>query len=695
MHIEKLFAPRGVAFVGATPDPNRYNGRVLQYALASGYEGEIYPVNPKYESLFEHKCYPDLASIPGPVDVVVVLVGPGRLPDLLRQCREKGVGYAVALGDLVAPDAEDKEARYAELRDMIADGGPRIVGPVCVGVVRPPSRLAMTMSSGILAGDAPAGPIGLVSQSGGILSSALDRAHQFGGGFSALVSSGGEFDLNIADFVEYLIDDPQTKCIALYAEKLVDPKRLFALADRAFERDKPILLLKGGTSPRGAESALTHSGAIASDLAVEDAALRRHRIVRVRDVDDLLMTARTLAEHRVDPDLGVAAVSQSGGYCTLVADTLSRADVPIADPTAATVERIMRETPVPRVGNPHDSASGPPGNNAPNSRAALLAFQDDPNVGATLYAETMYMYQDEGHVLQHDVIRHGRKPHLICWQGGKATERVIGSLRRDGAIVFDSLHTTVSALDGLYRYARLRRQHAPDAISVAAEGPLPDTEGVLPEAQAKSLLRAFGVPLVDECVVRTPKQAAEAASAMGYPVALKGIAAGVSHKSEAGLVALGLDDAASVAAACEAMAAGSARVEGYLVQKMVETGVEFILGAKNDVALGPAVLFGFGGLFVEAMGPPLVEMAPIDRPLAETMIDRVDSKGILSGYRTGRPLDRNGLIEAIVALSRLAAACSDRLESVDLNPVMVTAEGTVAVDAVVAFRSRRPAPGSS
>lgn len=681
--MKSLFSPRGIAFVGASPDPERYNGRVLQYALAAGFDGAIYPVNPKYAEVFGQPCYPELSGIEGPVDVVVALVGPARMPDLLRQCRKKGVDYLIALGDLVPNDARDADGRLAEIRALIDAGGPRIIGPVCVGLLRPATRLAMTMSSGLLAGAAPKGPIGLISQSGGILSSALDRAHQFGAGFSALVSSGAEFDLNLADYLEFLVEDDATHCIAIYAEKILEPARFLSLADAAHARDKPVLLLKGGVSRRGAAVALTHSGAIASDREIEDAALRRHRILRVNDIDDLVMTARVLAENRVAPHRGVAAVSQSGGYCSVVADALERGGVPLADPAPATVRRILDQTPVPRVGNPHDSASGPPGNNAPNTHAALLSFQDDQNVGATLYCETMYMYQEQGHELQLDVARQATKPHLVCWQGGKATEGVIRSLRSRGVTVFDNLNQTVAAVAGLYDYARLSAARRPCPGRDHEAVTLPAGSGPVSDAEMKRLLRIFDVPLVEERWVESPEEAARAAAALGFPVVIKGLAPGETHKNEAGLVTVGISDEAQARDACAAMVAHGRRLDGFLIQTMVERGIEFIVGAKRDPQYGAAILLGFGGLFVEAMRPPVFEMAPVDIPLAEEMIEAIDPKGILNGYRSGRSLNRQALAETIVSVSRLALACGDRLESIDLNPVMVTETGAAAVDAVL------------
>jgi acyl-CoA synthetase (NDP forming) len=693
MSLAPLFHPRGVAFVGATPDLQKYNGRVLQYCLQEGFKGGIYAVNPKYQTIFDVPCYPDLAAIPGPVDVVVVLVGPSRVPDLLDQCRAKGVKFAIALGDLVAPDAPDKAARLSALRHQIVAGGPRIVGPVCVGVAAPHENLAMTMSSGVLAGPLPRGGIGFITQSGGVMSSVLDRAHQFGAGFSALISSGAEFDLDLCDYIEHLIDDRETRCISVYAEKILDAPRLFRLAGRALEAGKPILMLKSGRSALGARAALTHSGAIASDRDIEDAAFRRHGIVRVSDIDDLHMTAELLCRTRVEPDKGVAAVSQSGGYCAIVADTLSDAGVPLAEPRPETVRRILTETPVPRVGNPHDSASGPPGNNAPHSRAALLAFQDDANVGLTLYAETMYMYQDQGFKLQSDVAR-GKKPHVVCWQGGRSTEPVIAALRRDGLIVFDGLRAAAAALAALYRYARLRRERVSSAdlahgkdqlpVSVSADG------GLLSDGRAKPMLRSFGVPLVPEHVVNTAEDACAAAATIGFPVVVKGLDATIAHKSDVGLVALSLTSEAAVKAACLDMAERRGKpLQGYLVQPMVAGGIEFAIGVKSDPAIGPAVLLGLGGIFIEAYGSPVVELAPIDQRVAQAMIAAVDRKGILDGYRTGRKLDKAGLANALVSVGRMAWALRDRVESIDLNPVIVSSNATFVVDAVVSLHPAR------
>jgi len=688
MPLTRLFNPRGVAFVGAVPDRDRYAGRTVEYCLGSGFAGAIYPVNPKYDSVFGLPCYKRLDDIPGLIDVVIILVGPSRIPDLLDQCRRRGVGYAIAYGDLVDP-GPDREVRMASIRTQIAGGGPRIVGPVCVGVMVPPNKLAMTMSSGTLAGPPHVGGIGLITQSGGIFASVLDRAYAFHSGFSALVSSGAEFDLNVCDYVEHMLGDEATRCISIYAEKLVDPARLFRLAAVARARDKPILMLKAGRSEVGAKVALTHSGAIASNEVIRKAAFRRHGIVEVNDLDDLHMTARLLCDARVDPGKGVAGASQSGGYCTVLADALARVGVPMATLSAATIARIHAETPIPHINNPVDSGSGPPGNNAPNTRAVLLACQDDPGVGATVYAETMYMYQREGHPCQIDVARYGRKPHIVAWHAGVATEPVIRSLREAGVIVYDNVVTAVSALGALYDYGRLSRRTLPDPPPpTPIEAKLPPAAGLLADDTTKAILHAHGVKLVPEIVAESTEAAVAAAERIGFPVVVKGIGPAVAHKTELGLVRLGIQDAAGVAAAIRAMRASAGELcTAFLVQPMLADAIEFAIGIQSDPALGPAVLLGFGGIYIEALGAPVIEMAPIGAATAEAMIREVDRKDILGGYRTGKRRDRAALVEALVAAGRLAWNMRDRIESLDLNPVIVCERGAFAVDAVLALQA--------
>jgi acyl-CoA synthetase (NDP forming) len=246
--LHRLFAPRGIAFVGVSDKAEGYGPRVVRYCLEGGYEGDIGFVHPRHDSVFGRPCHSTLHDVPGAVDVVIAMVGPARMAALYEDARARRAGYLVVIGELFHGDADERARQMQALREQIAQGGPRIVGPVCVGLLAPPERLSMSISSTLVAGMPRAADIGLVSQSGGIISAVIDRSRLSGAGFSRIVSSGGEFDLGVCDYVEHMIDDASTRVIAMYCEAIGDPERFLELATRARKADKPILLLKAGTT---------------------------------------------------------------------------------------------------------------------------------------------------------------------------------------------------------------------------------------------------------------------------------------------------------------------------------------------------------------------------------------------------------------------------------------------------------------
>lgn len=686
--MDRLFAPRGVAFVGVSEDLGKYGGRCIRYCLDGGYAGGVYPVNPKYDRVFGRPCAPDLRAVKGPVDVVVALVGPAHLPALHAAAHDIGAAHLIAIGTLVDNAAPDAASALSRLIDAARRHGPRIVGPDCVGVVAPHAGLAMSISSVLPAGLPKAGRVALVSQSGGMLGAVMDRARRSGAGFSALVSCGGEADLTICDYVEHLIGDPATGAIAIYTEGVDDWPRFFSAADRARATDKPILLLKAGRSAAGQQAALSHSGRLAGDREVLEAACRRHGVILADDLDDLHVTAEALARFRVAPGSGVGAVSTSGGFAVAVGDALSAAGLPVPALAPRTVERIRREVAQPRPANPVDAAArGAPGQEAADVGRALAALADDPGIGATLYAETTLLDMDSLVPELLEQARRTAKPHLTCWQSGPTVDGVLAKLHAGGGFAVDDLRQAVAALKALHEHAAL-------AVAPPVQGPpslhgaerarhLPP--GALDDHQARALLADYGVALIEMLDVPVDGDVAAAAERLGFPVALKGAVPGVHHKTEHDLVRLGLADSAAVAAAARELTDRVPGLAGFTLQPMAR-GVEFIVGVKSDPAIGPAVLLGFGGILAEAMARRAVELAPLDPRVADAMIDAVDAKGVLAGYRTGRTLARSALRDMLVAVGRLAWEQRARIAEIDLNPVFVDAARAVAADALVVLR---------
>jgi acyl-CoA synthetase (NDP forming) len=674
--LERLFNPRGVAFAGASENPAGYGGRIVRYFLDARYDGKIGFVNPKYGRVFGLPCHRTLDDVPGEIDVVVAMVGPARLPDLYASAARRGVGYLVVIGELAEGEEVAKAQQLDALREQLRAGGPRIVGPVCVGVVSPPARLCMSISSALPAGMPRAGGIGLVSQSGGIIGAVIDRSRLSGAGFSRIVSSGGEFDLGLCDYLEYMLDDAATRVMAVYGEGIDDYDRFLALADRARQAGKPIILLKAGRSEAGAKAALSHSGRIVGDQMLEEAVMRRHGVLLAEDIDDLHVTASLLARNRLGSRGGIGAASLSGGFSVVVGDALSRAGLPVAELAPETCDRLRAEAAQAMPTNPVDAGSRPtPGREALDIRAALEALDDDPGVGATLYAETTFLNPETVVDQLAGFASAARKPHLTCWQAGPAMADAVARLRARDVLVVESLAQALAAL----------RAPTPGAAR-ESEWLRAEQSGPMANDAARRLLAAYRIPLVDERFVAVNGDPGEAARALGLPAVLKGVVPGTAHKTELGLVRVGLASVDEVNRAAREMQRAHQELTGFYIQPLLSGGMEMLVGVKSDPTIGAVVLLGFGGIFAEAMAPPIAEAAPFPRTVAEELIDKVDRKGILRGYRTGHRYVRSELAELLVAVSELAFCERGRIAEIDLNPVIVTTEKVAAVDWLVVLR---------
>jgi acyl-CoA synthetase (NDP forming) len=636
-------------------------------------------VNPKYATLGGLPCAPSLAALEAPPDVVIVMLVAARLPELIEQA--VGSAALVVVGDLVRREGEGRAERSAEIVALARARGIRLVGPQCVGILSPAHGTSLSISSALASGPVPAGRIALVSQSGGIAGSVVDRARDAGVGFSRVVSTGEEADLAVEDYLEYLVQDPATDAISIYIESLRDPPRFLRLAEAARSAGKPLLLLAGGVTEAGAAAALSHSGRLTGRHDVRAAVLARAGVVLVDDIDDLWLAAGLLARYRLPPSGGLGACSMSGGYTAVMADRLAGAGLPLAAFAAETRQRLVSEVAQPNPANPVDVCARPsPGQEVEDVARTLAILDRDDGVAAQLYAETLFLGAEK---IVPVLAKHARttsKPFLACWQAGQSVAPAVRGLAAAGVAVCSDLQQAVRTLAVLFRWRALQSERA-DARAVGPAQPAPAT-GPVAAQQAAELLRSAGVSLVGELFATTPGEAAEAARRLGFPVVLKGDLPGCLHKTELGLVRLGLGDAAAVEAAATAMrkAAGEA-LAGFTLQPQL-AGRELIVGVVRDAAFGPALLLAWGGIYAEAMTRRALLPCPIDAAEARSMIEQIDPRGILRGYRTGDRMAVEGLAELLVAVSGLAAA-NPWLAELDLNPVIVTADGCCAVDWVM------------
>lgn len=692
--IARLLRPRSVAVIGASADPAKTAGRPVAYLVKHGFAGAIYPVNPRSASINGLRCYADIASLPEAPDVGIVLLGAARAHEAVRELAARGTAAAIVLAGGYTEVGEEGAARQAELKQ--AAGAMRLLGPNTIGLVNLTDNITLSASGALEIDDLPAGNIAVVSQSGGILGSLLSRAAARGIGFSKLVSTSNEADLELADFVEHLAADAATKVIALYMESLRNPDKFRAAALRAARAGKPVVAFKVGRSDQGARSAASHTGALAGSDRMYDALFRQCGVIRAQTFADLLdiPAALSACSGRVLKGRRVAILTSTGGAGTLVADSLGVAgfDAPPPDAaTAATLRALQSGGQAALDRNPIDvTLAGLQPGLLRGAIAALLASPTYDAVVVIVGSSALAMPELMAGAIEASLPA-SDKP-VLAYVSPHAPQ-VLRVLSLRGVPAFGAPESCTAALAALLQYAQATpaMQTAPVPTGeIIAIGEPP--AGSLDESQAKDLFARFGVPVVRERIVRNAAEAEAAARDLGGKVVLKLLSRKITHKSDVGGVAVGVS-AANVGERLAAMAstvqsrAGIA-AEAFLVQEMVSGGTEMILGLHRDT-LGTAVLVGMGGVSAELLRDTSMRMLPatggLSRDEAEAMLRELKTWPLLDGYRGRAPADVAALVSAIVAFSCLAAQLGTRLVEAEINPLFVldSGAGVRAADGVV------------
>jgi acetate---CoA ligase (ADP-forming) len=695
--ITKLMRPRSVAVIGASADPAKTSGRPVAYLQKHGFDGQIYPVNPRYPTIDGLACYPDVASLPEAPDVGIVLLGAERAHIAVRELAKRGTSAAIVLASGYSETGEEGARRQAELIE--AAGSMRILGPNTIGLVNLTDSITLSASGALETGDLPVGGIGVVSQSGGILGSLLSRAAARGIGLSKLVSTSNEVDLDMADFVDYLVDDEATSVIALYMEGLRHPDRFRRAALRAAAAGKPIVVFKIGRSESGARSAVSHTGALAGADRMYDALFEQLGVIRAETFSDLLDIPAALAMRRTLAGKRVAILTSTGGAGTLVTDSLGV---------------VGFETPAPDQETAAELRALQTGNHAVLDRnpidVTLAGLQPDLLRGAirTLLASPSYdavvvIIGSSGLAmpdLMAGAIREslpGSSKPLLAFVSPHAPE-ITALLNGQNVPAFPTPESAASALNAMWKYRESHRrvtaasQHAPAAPVVLDDMPV----GSLNEAEAKALFASFGVPSVRERVVTNAQEAQTAARELGGKVVLKLLSSEITHKSEVGGVAVGVsadEIGARLARMCDDVQTHTGNVpRAFLVQEMVTGGTELIFGLHRD-SLGTAILLGMGGVTAELFKDTTMKLLPAGAPLtrddALVMLQSLKTWPLLDGYR-GRPrADVDAAVSAIVAFSRLASQLGERIVEAEINPLFVlpAGHGVRAADGVAVIAS--------
>ena len=697
-NLDRLLRPRAVAFVGASKRPGSIGLVATRNLIAGGLRGPLMLVNPREREIEGMACYPDLASLPETPDLVLIATPPETVPGLIADAGKRGAKAAVVI---TAGFGEGGNARGKALQQALCEAARphllRIVGPNCFGVMVPGAGLNASFAH-----LAPAqGGIAMVAQSGAVIAAVLDWAGARGIGFSHLVSLGDMADVDFGDMLDYLETDPQTGAVLLYVEAVTSARK-FMSAARACARLKPVIAMKAGRHPEAARAVSSHTGALAGAAEVYDAAFRRAGILPVKSLTDLFAAVETVARlpAAVAGDR-LAILSNGGGIAIIAADALLDAGGRLAALSPETETALNAVLPPTwSHGNPVDIV----GDAQPERyTAALKPLLADPANDAVLVMScpTAIASATDAARATADIAAAQPKPVLTAWIGerGVAEARALFAERR--IPTYDTPNDAVSGFMHLVEYRRSQEEllQTPPAlpqdfaVDAAAAGrvilaALGAGREWLSEAEAKSVLGAYGIASPAMRVAASPAAAGAAAAQIGFPVALKIVSRDITHKSDVGGVALDLDSPAAVAAAAAAMAARIAKarpeaaIEGFAVEQMVRRGDahELIIGASEDPQFGPVILFGHGGVAVELRRDRALALPPLNLALARRLMMRTRIYRLLQGYR-GRPAADLAAIE--LALVRVAQLVIDHAEiaEIDVNPLLADAAGVIALDA--------------
>lgn len=688
--ISRLLQPRSVAVIGASGDPAKTAGRPVSYLKKHGFTGAIYPVNPKLERIGELPCYSHVAALPEVPDVGIVLLGAERAHVAVRELAERGAAAAIVLASGYTETGDEGARRQQQLLD--AAGSMRILGPNTIGLVNLTDDIVLSASGALEMDHFHAGTIGVVSQSGGILGALLSRASARGIGLSKLVSTSNEVDLELADFVDALVDDPATQVIALYIEAIRHPEKFRAAALRAAQAGKPIIAFKIGRSEAGAKAAVSHTGAMAGTDRMYDALFRQAGVIRAQSFADLLDVPAALATRRVLRGQRVAVLTSTGGAGTLVSDSLGVCgfETPAPDEaTAAALRALQSGDHAALDRNPIDvTLAGLQPDLLRGATRALLASPTYDALVVIVGSSGVGRPELMAHAIE-DCLPLSDKP-ILAYVSPHAPEAA-ALLTQRGVPAFVAAESCTAALAGM------RQASGWQASEVVPESAVPVAledlaTGSLDEAQAKRLFARFGIPCAREVIVCNGQEAEGAAHELGGAVVLKILSSEITHKSDVGGVAVNVTTG-QIAHRLEAMASEVERNTGvrparFLVQEMVSAGTELILGMHRD-ALGTAILLGMGGVTAELFKDTAMRLLPVagglSRSEAMSMARELRTWPLLDGFR-GRPkADVEALVDAIVAFSRMVLQLGDRLIEAEINPVFVLAEGdgVRAADGVV------------
>jgi acyl-CoA synthetase (NDP forming) len=696
--LSRLLTPRSVAVIGASTDLSRIGGQPIKLLTEYGYTGQIYPVNPKYPEIKGLRCYPDVAAVPQPCDVALIAVSGPLVPGAIEQCGKAGIPFAVILSAGFSEAGDAGRDLNDKLLAAIQSSGVRVVGPNCLGVMNLDASFRLGFGGTLQLKTLKAGPIAMVTQSGGFGFGVVAVGCYHGLGFNHVISTGNEVDLTSLDWMEHLIERDDVEILTVFLEGTTEGRRLRRIGERALELGKPILIWKVGNTEIGSKAATSHTARLTAGYELFRTAFREGGFVEVQDVDDLVDYCKAFRARKLPKGNGVGVMTLSGGAGVLLADRCHARGLRLPRLTDATREKLRGiVVAYASIENPIDTTAQGYNDNFASYTKTMREVLADGNIDAIVARSprgTVAQAWAEGLV---EMLKGVDKPLLLNWPTSPDDNRpAMDFLEAHGVPCMLAPGRTVDALAALTDFASKKRafearRERKGKRAVAPQNLTLAGSGTLGEHASKDILKAYGIPVTGETLLAPASVEALTAAPLPFPLAVKIESPDIPHKTEAGVIRLhittleGLKQAArEVLAAAKAYKA-DARIDGVLVQQMA-TGEEVIVGAVNDPHFGPVIAVGLGGVFTEIMHDVTHRFTPFDAVTAKEMIHEIKGVKLLQGYRGKPACNIDALADALARLSLLAADHQDRIAEIDVNPLFVNADGVMAADALVVLK---------
>jgi acetate---CoA ligase (ADP-forming) len=707
--LDRVFNPRSVAVIGASEVPGKAAERRTRSLIEGDYQGDIYLINPKRSELFGRKAYPSITAVDKEVDLVMIVVAPKFLVPAVAESVQMGAKGIIIITAGLGESGEEGKKIEARILAEAAKTGAYVIGPNCSGM--------FSASAGMNLLGVPRlqrGAVSVLAQSGNVIDSLTHYAGVRGAGFSKIISLGNAIGVSFPDYIAYLKDDPNTKAVMIYLEGIKDGNKLIQVA-RDTAKVKPVIALKVGRSKAGARAAASHTGSLAGDELIVDAAFRQAGIVRVSNVDELFDVAHTFSTCPLPRGNRVAILSEGGGDNSIAADNAETQGMEVPVLSTATQEKmkpfLLEGMP---ASNPIDYGGTAEENPHMITECVKVCLEDDQVDGVyitgffggfkDIIASHVAELEEQTSRDLVDLVRAKKKPVFVHTSFAREPIKSLDILKAGGVPVFESSERTARCLSALMKFSLNRKKFEAmgpveamgkehPAVKRLFEKAREEGRNSLLETESRDLLQNYGVNLPGAELARSPEEAGEAGARVGFPVAMKVVSPDILHKSDAGGVKLNIADKKAAAKACEEILENALRVTakdrvvGVMLSPMAPKGQECIAGMIRDRQFGPVIMFGLGGIFVEVLKDVSFRVAPLSEQDIDEMIREIKGYKILTGVRGERPKDIGAVKDILARLNRIAVD-NPEIREIDLNPLIVHDKGLSIVDSRVILRSR-------